>query len=109
MKPYISHRLLPMSEETTLYQEIGMLQGQMVSMIQHQQTAAKEFSHLETKLTSEIDKLVTSMQNRIILIEGELDRQRLKIAKLKWNITSISVTATVIASFLSQLFFKTLK
>lgn len=98
-----------MSDETTLYQEIGVLQGQMSAIQLQQQHTTQQMLGLEKRLSTEIDKLVMTMNNRIVTVEGQQVKDRLTVAKIKWNVSAIAFGATTVASLAIQLIFHYIK
>lgn len=97
------------NDEQKLYQEIGVLQGQMSALQNQQANANHQLTGLERRLTTEIEKLINNMNSRITLVEGERSKDRLHMAKIKWNVSALAFGATTIATFATQLFFHYLK
>lgn len=98
-----------MSEETKLYQEIGILQGQMSAIQVTQQATSTNIAGLENRLKIEIDKFTRSMDSRIVVVEKEQSGHNLKIMKIKWSLSVITFLATVLANFAQQFFFHYIK
>lgn len=94
-----------MAEETTLYQQIGYLQGQMQTIQTNQHQGSQQMISFEKRITVEIEKLVHNMNSRISTVEADRNRDNLRIHKIKWNLSLVTVAATTIANLAVQFFF----
>jgi len=86
----------------TLYQQIGTLQGQVMDMKENYKTLTTQNYYLEKKISASIDKVTVGMDTRILALENDAAKSRIKYARLKWSMSMVGVGTTFLGALAAQ-------
>lgn len=92
-------------DNPSLYQQLGLLQGQVESILTTQHSIMKQNSEIQVNVRTDIEKMSLSVSSRIRSIEDDAHSMRLQIARLRWNQGLASAGIAFFITIISQLFF----
>jgi len=85
-----------------ILQQFGKIQGQMETVLEEQKEFRQQFGYIEKRLSNQIDKVVVGMNSKIEIMEGDLEKMKLKISKLKWRLSYIGIATTFLGALAAQ-------
>lgn len=91
--------------DNSIYQQLGILQGTMDSVISTQHAMLKQTSQSEMAIRGDMEKMTQSITARLRSIEDDNENMRMQIAKLKWNQGLASGAIAFTITIITQLTF----